>query len=49
MHPRIQLLTAEELLSGAGIDLPAARHQRATFKQAPRARRPDATQGDLGL
>jgi hypothetical protein len=37
-HPRLQLLTIEELLDGKRIDLPAQRDVRS-FKQAPKARR----------
>jgi hypothetical protein len=34
-HPRLQILTIEELLNGKGIDRPP--HQgNVTFKQAPR-------------
>ncbi|HLT46995.1 MAG TPA: DNA methyltransferase [Rubricoccaceae bacterium] len=49
-YPRLQLLTAEELLDGYGIEMPPLRHTSATFKQAPRARRPGGpTQGALDL
>ena len=43
-HPRLQILTIEELLSGNKIDMPAAQDIRS-FKQAPRAKNaktPDA-------
>ena len=33
--PRIQILTIEDLLSGASVEMPA---QHGTFRQAPRAR-----------
>jgi hypothetical protein len=36
-HPRLQILTIEELLAGKRIDMPAAQNIRS-FKQAPRAR-----------
>src|SRR5690606_11486663 len=38
-YPRLQLLTAEELLDGYGVEMPRW-SRRASFKQAPRARRP---------
>jgi len=37
-HPRLQILTLEELLGGKTIDMPAVPQQRATFKQAPKAK-----------
>jgi len=37
-HPRLQVLTVEELLQGKKIDLPPSRDAR-TFKKAPKARR----------
>jgi DNA modification methylase len=37
-HPRMQLLTIEELFSGKRIDMPPSRDLR-TFKKAPRAKR----------
>jgi len=47
--PRIQLLTIEELLEGEGIDCPYLRHGSATFRQAPRDRRPTARDEELPL
>lgn len=41
-HPRIQVLTIEELLAGARIDYPPARQVNLTFKKAPRAEVPAA-------
>jgi len=40
-HPKVQILTIEQLLSGKGIDYPT-RSQRAdlTFKKAPKAELP---------
>ncbi len=38
-HPRLQLLTVEELLSGKGIDYPATRQMNVTHKRAPKAER----------
>jgi site-specific DNA-methyltransferase (adenine-specific) len=38
-HPRLQLLTVEELLAGKGIDYPATRHMNVTLKRAPKAER----------
>jgi DNA modification methylase len=40
-HPRLQLLTVEELLEGKGIDYP--RHVNVTFKAAPKATPTEAT------
>ncbi len=45
--PRIQILTIEELLAGRGIDCPYLRHGTATFRRAPRDRRPEAETGKL--
>ncbi len=39
-HPRLQILTIAELLAGAKIDMPPLRQVNATFKRAPRAKRP---------
>ncbi len=36
-HPRLQLLTVEDLLGGKGIDCPPLRHTSQTFKKAPKA------------
>jgi len=36
-HPKVQILTVEELLEGKRIDYPPTRGD-ATFKKAPRAR-----------
>ncbi len=36
-HPRLQILSIEDLLSGKKIDMPAAQDIRS-FKQAPRAK-----------
>jgi DNA modification methylase len=37
-HPRIQILTVAEILSGEGIDMPPLRQVDRTFKKAPRAK-----------
>ncbi len=37
-HPRLQLFTVEELLSGKGIDMPPVRATGVTFKKAPKAK-----------
>ena len=37
-HPRLQLLTVEELLAGKAVDMPPSRDLR-TFKKAPKAKR----------
>lgn len=36
-HPRMQILTIEELLSGKRIDQPPSRQTSVTFKRAPKA------------
>ena len=35
-HPRVQILTIEELLSGAQLDAPPARQVDRTFRKPPR-------------
>ena len=35
-HPRLQILTVSELLTGKGIDYPPARQVNVTFKKAPK-------------
>jgi len=40
-HPRIQILTIEELLAGKQLDLPPFMDNR-TIKQAPKAKKLDA-------
>ena len=37
-HPRLQLLTVEELLGGKGIDYPSSEGVNVTFKKAPKAK-----------
>lgn len=37
-HPRLQLLTIEELLSGKGIDYPPSEQVNVTLKRAPKAK-----------
>ena len=38
VHPRLQILTIAELLSGKHIDMPPARQVNVTFKKAPKIR-----------
>ncbi len=38
-HPKLQILTVEELLSGKRVDIPPVAHTSVTFKQAQRATR----------
>ena len=45
-YPKIQILTIEQLLNGARVDMPP---QFGTFKQAPKADRLGGKQEDLGL
>ena len=37
-HPRLQILTIEELLNGKRVDYPPARQVNQTFKKAPKAK-----------
>lgn len=46
-HPRLQLLTIRDVLSGRGIDCPRTRGTNLTFATAPRARRTGAQPLDL--
>ena len=43
-HPRIQLLTVEELLDGKGIEYPRTAGINKTFKAAPKAKRQTSDQ-----
>ncbi len=36
-HPRMQVLTVEQLLAGKRVDMPPVRHTNVTFKKAPKA------------
>ena len=47
-HPRMQLLTVEELLGGKGVDMPLTRDLR-TFKKAPKAAKGKAPHPQLPL
>lgn len=47
-HPKMQLLTIEELLGGKGVDMPPSRDLR-TFKKAPKAKGPKSDQMQLGF
>jgi hypothetical protein len=46
-HPRLQIVTIEELLQGAEIDYPPAKHVDVTYKKAQRVQRKDAEQAQL--
>ena len=39
-HPRVQILTVEDLLSGAQVDAPPARQVDRTFRKPPRVAAP---------
>jgi len=43
-HPRIQLLTVEELLHGKRLDYPAPTQTNVTYKRAPRVIRDEESQ-----
>ena len=45
-HPRLQILTIEELLAGKKIDMPAQQDIRS-FKQAPKAKGRKSDQAKL--
>lgn len=49
-HPKLQILTVEQLLGGARIDYPP-QHARGdrTFKRAPKAKRVGSRQGTLPM
>lgn len=48
-HPRMQLLTVEEVLGGKGIDFPPSQHVNVTFKRAPEARERGSNAENLNL
>jgi site-specific DNA-methyltransferase (adenine-specific) len=45
-HPEIQIVTVEELLAGKRLDMPT---DSGTFKQAPKAKKTEGKQGELGI
>ena len=47
-YPRIQILTIEQLLAGASVNMPPREHGQ-TFKQAEKIKKRDATQSELGI
>lgn len=49
MHPRIQLLTVEDLMDGHGVDYPKTAGSNVTFKKAPKKTKKEAEQQDLGM
>ena len=48
-HPRLQVLTIADLLTGQGIDMPPLRQVNATFKKAPKAKGDEAQTRELPL
>jgi site-specific DNA-methyltransferase (adenine-specific) len=46
-HPRLQILTVEELLAKKGIDYPGTRELNLTFKRAGRAKAKDEENREL--
>ncbi|MCZ6756840.1 MAG: restriction endonuclease [Bacteroidetes bacterium] len=46
-HPRIQILTIQELLDGKKINMPRIKHVGQTFKRAKRATGPAVPQGEM--
>ena len=46
-HPRVQVLTIEELLAGQGIDMPPIKQVNLTFKKTPRQKKDGP--GQMGL
>ena len=48
-HPKVQILTVEELLDGRQVDMPPSRDLR-TFKKAPKAKKcPDTKEQTLSF
>lgn len=47
-YPRIQILTVEQLLNGANVNMPP-RDYAQTFKQAEKIKKKEGTQGTLGI
>lgn len=47
-HPRIQILTIDELLAGKSIDMPAVRQTSVTYKKAPKQKKDQGTQLSFG-
>lgn len=47
-HPRIQILTIEDLLAGKSIDMPAVRQTSVTYKKAPKQKKDQGTQLSFG-
>jgi site-specific DNA-methyltransferase (adenine-specific) len=45
-YPKIQIWTIEDLLNGAPIKMPP---DSGTFKQAPKVKKAEGTQGNLGI
>lgn len=48
-HPRIQILTVEELMDGERVDYPPSRQVDRTYKKAPRHRKAADEQQEFGL
>ena len=48
-HPRLQILTIEELLNGKQIDCPPLQQTNITFKKASKAKGKGLKQGELGF
>ncbi|GMQ82683.1 MAG: site-specific DNA-methyltransferase [Rhodothermia bacterium] len=46
-HPRIQILTIQEILDGKRIDMPPIKHVSQTFRKAKRATEPAPPQGEM--
>jgi DNA modification methylase len=47
-HPRLQILTIQDLLDGKNLDYPPSRHVDRTFRKAPRARKAADKQLEFG-
>ncbi len=48
-YPRMQILTVEELLSGAAINMPPIDQVNVTFKKAAKAEKPESERGELEI
>jgi hypothetical protein len=46
-HPKIQILTAEELLAGARLDMPPIAQVNLTYRRGQKAQGKSGAQGEL--
>jgi len=48
-YPKVQILTVAELLAGKKVEMPPIRQVGATFKKAPKVRKPEGEQQGLKI